>query len=89
MYSSDNAYRVKAIFTRSILFLLSLLLSSCSAETPHPEERQDKKQAISHSSAEFVPGMPWLNVARPLTFGDLQGKVVILDFWTYGCINCI
>ncbi|MEW8505364.1 MAG: thioredoxin-like domain-containing protein [Candidatus Thiodiazotropha sp.] len=33
--------------------------------------------------------MPWLNVERPLTFGDMLGKVVILDFWTYGCINCI
>ncbi|MEN8166770.1 MAG: thioredoxin-like domain-containing protein [Pseudomonadota bacterium] len=33
--------------------------------------------------------MPWLNVEKPLTFDDLHGKVVILDFWTYGCINCI
>ncbi len=41
------------------------------------------------STVEFAPGLPWLNVERPLTFADLQGKVVILDFWTYGCINCI
>lgn len=38
---------------------------------------------------EFIPGLPWLNVSRPLTLEDLEGKVVILDFWTYGCINCI
>ncbi|MEG7521993.1 MAG: redoxin domain-containing protein [Chromatiales bacterium] len=30
-----------------------------------------------------------MNVSRPLTLDDLHGKVVILDFWTYGCINCI
>ncbi len=38
---------------------------------------------------EFPPDLPWLNVSRPLTLADLRGRVVILDFWTYGCINCI
>ncbi|RMD70135.1 MAG: thiol-disulfide isomerase, partial [Gammaproteobacteria bacterium] len=38
---------------------------------------------------EFPQGLPWLNVSRPLTMKDLRGKVVILDFWTYGCINCM
>ena len=38
---------------------------------------------------EFPPGLPWLNVSRPLTLEDLRGKAVILDFWTYGCINCL
>jgi thiol-disulfide isomerase/thioredoxin len=37
----------------------------------------------------FPPGLEWLNVERPLTARDLRGKVVILDFWTYGCINCV
>ena len=31
----------------------------------------------------------WLNVAAPVTIEQLRGKVVILDFWTYGCINCM
>ena len=37
----------------------------------------------------FPDHLPWLNVERPLELSDLRGKVVILDFWTYGCINCI
>jgi cytochrome c biogenesis protein CcdA/thiol-disulfide isomerase/thioredoxin len=30
----------------------------------------------------------WLN-SRPLTVEDLKGKVVLVDFWTYSCINCL
>lgn len=30
----------------------------------------------------------WLN-SKPLTIKDLKGKVVLVDFWTYSCINCI
>ena len=29
----------------------------------------------------------WLN-SKPLNVADLQGKVVLLDFWTFGCWNC-
>ena len=25
----------------------------------------------------------------PLTITDLRGKVVLVDFWTYGCYNCV
>ncbi len=30
----------------------------------------------------------WLNTGRPYTLKDFRGKLVLLDFWTYGCINC-
>ena len=31
----------------------------------------------------------WLNVASPIAMPQLRGKVVVLDFWTYGCVNCM
>lgn len=31
----------------------------------------------------------WLNVATPIAMAQLRGKVVLLDFWTYGCVNCM
>ncbi len=39
---------------------------------------------------ELDPGFAWLNTDRPLTFAkELGGQVVLLDFWTYCCINCM
>ena len=38
---------------------------------------------------DFPANVEWINVEEPLTPEDLQGKIVMLDFWTYGCINCI
>ncbi len=46
-----------------------------------------RSYAGTEPAPEF-PALDWLNTGRPLTVADLRGKVVVLDFWTYGCINC-
>ena len=38
---------------------------------------------------EFPSGAQWLNTDKPLSLRALRGKIVLLDFWTYGCINCM
>ena len=38
---------------------------------------------------DFPEGVDWLNVSSALDWDQLKGKIVLLDFWTYGCINCI
>lgn len=38
---------------------------------------------------EFTGGKGWLNTDKPLSIAGLKGKIILLDFWTYGCINCI
>jgi cytochrome c biogenesis protein CcdA/thiol-disulfide isomerase/thioredoxin len=40
---------------------------------------------------DFVGNERWFNTANgePLTLKELRGKVVLVDFWTYTCINCI
>ena len=66
-----------------LIILLSSTVTSCANESDDAEGRH------LMPATEFDPALPWLNVTRPLTLEDLKGKVVILDFWTYGCINCI
>ncbi|MBT4124004.1 MAG: cytochrome c biogenesis protein DipZ [Candidatus Pacebacteria bacterium] len=36
---------------------------------------------------EIILGGQWFN-SEPLSISDLRGKVVLIDFWTYSCINC-
>jgi sugar lactone lactonase YvrE len=38
---------------------------------------------------ELEGGIAWLNTAEPIHIKDLRGKVVVVDFWTFCCINCI
>lgn len=38
---------------------------------------------------DFVGITKWLNTDKPYTLAELKGKIVLVDFWTYTCINCI
>ena len=38
---------------------------------------------------ELPQNYPWLNTERPLSLQQLKGRVILLDFWTYCCINCL
>ena len=42
---------------------------------------------VEASSAPTVEATGWINT-DPLSSADLDGKVVLYDFWTFGCINC-
>jgi cytochrome c biogenesis protein CcdA/thiol-disulfide isomerase/thioredoxin len=49
------------------------------------------KLANYGAAPEFAGISTWLNTPRgkPLSFESLRGKVVLVDFWTYSCINCL
>lgn len=47
------------------------------------------QRADLEDAPELAGGTDWLNTSGPLTLADLRGKIVVLDFWTLCCINCI
>src|SRR5262249_26327743 len=62
------------------------------------KEKADKKEK-KIPAPELEGGVAWLNTASPLRIHDdynpfsqrqtLKGKIILLDFWTLCCINCI
>lgn len=46
--------------------------------------------AATDAAPEFTHGQPgaWLN-SQPLTLAGLRGKPVLIEFWTFGCSNCL
>jgi len=51
----------------------------------------DEDVLIPANRAEAAPesaGDKWIN-SYPLTIKELRGKVVLIDFWTFGCYNCV
>ena len=55
------------------------------APAPKPANQGPGADALAHS---FAGATTWLN-SPPLTLQQLRGKVVLVDFWTYSCINCL
>lgn len=60
--------------------------SSGSVSEPASPARMDLPRIIRAPALDSDG--PW-HGSPPLTAGDLEGKVVLIDFWTYSCINCI
>jgi hypothetical protein len=54
----------------------------------HRQGIQDPPSIEEAPVAIHAPALPtdavWLNVERPLTTDDLRGRIVLLDFWTFG-----
>ncbi len=67
----------------------------CAREQSSEETQGPLMSQATHPAAAPLTEMPsldtatdWLN-SQPLTAADLRGKVVLIDFWTYSCINWI
>ncbi len=80
MVASGGVMSQRRVFT-GLLLAFFLALSSL------PVMGQGDSTRVQ--APPFPADVAWLNVPAPLDWAVLRGKVVVLDFWTYGCINCI
>ena len=63
---------------------LLILMISCG-QTPGKKKEFTINGPIA---PEINTQYGWLNTDRPYLLKDFRGKIVLLDFWTLGCINC-
>ncbi len=75
-----------------------LVANSMKSNTPNEIAQAATPKNISDTQGIFNSSTPapeltgitaWLNPDKPFTIKSLQGKVVLVDFWTNQCINCI
>jgi thiol-disulfide isomerase/thioredoxin len=80
---------VKPLFWLLVIGGMSLLALNQLRNTVPQENANMSVYQPSVNAPEFPEGLEWLNTDRPLRMKDLRGKIVMLDFWTYCCINCM
>jgi DNA-binding beta-propeller fold protein YncE len=68
----------------------AFFLASAFVPSPAPAaENSTPPFANRQKVLPFPKDSTWLNTAGPLELKDLHGKFVLVDFWTYCCINCM
>jgi thiol-disulfide isomerase/thioredoxin len=76
---------------RSLVSALVGAVCLTGITAPHIARAQEpavKVAAAEQNAPNFVGISKWFN-SQPLNIADLRGKVVLVDFWTYGCVNCV
>jgi len=96
-FFTNHAEAVRKAFGVIILIAVAFIASGIDAnslfakkEAAVPSDGQTLEHALpeAYTAPEFAGIEAWLN-SEPLAMKDLRGKVVLIDFWTYSCINCI
>jgi len=68
-------------------------VGAVAASAPQPQVGADGRSnlPVLGMAPEFVGNQRWFNTpgGAPLTLRGLRGRVVLVDFWTYSCINCL
>lgn len=101
-FLSTHASIVRKALGVLILLAVGFIASGVNAQdlfaTPNsknvstiPKNQLQNALDNPYPAPKFATSDIWLNTPgnKPLTISSLKGKVVLIDFWTYSCINCI
>ncbi len=64
------------------------VIPGISGEIAQEQPAPFQVTAVQGNAPNFVGLSNWFNSA-PVSMASLRGKVVLVDFWTYGCVNCV
>ena len=78
---------------RLLFGLIAFIVFGCAPQGAGSQPQTDSAMPKFASLPDLGPAPEltndtWLNVDSPLRLADLRGKVVIVEMWTFGCINC-
>ncbi|HEX3599132.1 MAG TPA: thioredoxin-like domain-containing protein, partial [Lacipirellulaceae bacterium] len=59
------------------------------AQLANPAPQAAENPYLRRVSAPSLEGGEWVNVPKPLSLPEFRGRFVLLDFWTFCCINCM
>ena len=82
-------------YVKNKVSLLNGAMMAAESQAEREEEVLQHIQAVEGDpqfqlDPEFPTGLDWFNTPSPLSFSQqLRGKLVVLDFFTYCCINCM
>ena len=88
-------FRVRVAIVALSLLLVSQQSARCADEAdakkaPAPQaEEVENPFPNRHPAPDLDGGVEWLNTNGPISIKDLRGKIVLIDFWTFCCINCM
>lgn len=85
---STNPIRKPLLLMVALIFVASAIFYIESQKPSVDIQKQNKTQGKYPSAPDFAGIDKWIN-SEPLKIEQLRGKVVLVDFWTYTCINCI
>ena len=69
--------------------LIAFLLFGCAPKMSSTDSSRARPASLPDlGPAPELTNDIWLNVEAPLRLADLRGSVVIVEMWTFGCINC-
>lgn len=96
-FLTHHAEAVRKTFGVVILLAVAFIASGVDAQSLFTKKETAPIASVTglhdalpnpYPAPEFAGIQQWLNT-NPLTMQELKGKVVLIDFWTYSCINCV